>query len=142
MVTRIGGSFVYLEESQSYYCSGGPCHMSDGKEIVSTKTMVQHGTTGIGGLVGGAALLIMGGLPGLAAFIIGGAVTAIGAIVSAASKEDRVAGGIIAGAGVLTILSGVGLGFGGALLTLGGIGLIAVGAVGAFKFFKGLRSRR
>lgn len=116
--------------------------MSDGKEVVTTKSLVRHGTTGIGGILGGAGLLIMGSLPGQAAFVIGGAVTVVGAVVAAASKDDRVAGGVIAGAGALTILSGFGIGIGGALLTLGGIGLLAVGGIGAYKFFKGLRSRR
>ena len=116
--------------------------MSDNREIVPTKTLVRQGTTGVGGVVGGGALLILGSLGGPWAFIIGGIVTLAGAGVAAASKEDRLAGGVVAGAGVLTILSGLGLGVGGGLLTLGGIGLIAVGAVGLFKFFKGLRSRR
>lgn len=116
--------------------------MSDGKDIVSTKTLVRHGTTGVGGILGGAALLIMGSLPGLAAFVIGGAVAAVGGVIAAASKDDRIAGGVIAGAGALTILSGFGIGVGGALLTLGGIGLLAVGGIGAYKFFKGLRSRK
>jgi hypothetical protein len=51
-------------------------------------------------------------------------------------------GGIVAGAGVLTILAGIGWGLGGALLTIGGVGLLGLGAVGLFRFIKGLRSRR
>lgn len=116
--------------------------MSDKREIVPTKTLVRQGTTGVGGLVGGGALLILGSLGGPWAFIIGGLVTIAGAGVAAASKEDRIAGGIVAGAGALTIVSGLGLGFGGALLTLGGIGLLAVGGIGLYKFIRGLRSRR
>ena len=116
--------------------------MRNGREIVPTSTLVRQGSAGIGGLVGGAALLILGSLGGPWAFIVGGIVTAAGAVVGASSREDRLAGGIIAGAGVLTILSGVGLGIGGALLTLGGIGLLAVGGIGLFKFLRGLRSRR
>jgi hypothetical protein len=93
-------------------------------------------------VVGGAALLILGSLGGPWAWIIGGVVTLAGAGIAAASKEDRLAGGVVAGAGILTILSGIGLGIGGGLLTLGGIGLLAVGGIGLFKFIKGLRSRR
>ena len=116
--------------------------MSDSKEIVPTKALVKQGTTGVGGVAGGAALLLLGSLGGPWAWIVGGAVALAGAGIAAASKDDRIAGGVVAGAGVLTILSGIGLGIGGGLLTLGGIGLIAVGGIGLYKFFKGLRSRR
>lgn len=116
--------------------------MSDNREIVPTKTLVRQGTTGIGGVVGGGALLLLGSLGGPWAWIIGGVLAVAGLGVAAASKEDRLAGGVVAGAGVLTIVSGLGLGIGGALLTLGGIGLIAVGGVGLYRFIKGLRSRR
>ncbi|MFP4114312.1 MAG: hypothetical protein ACOC2Y_03065 [Spirochaetota bacterium] len=116
--------------------------MSDNREIVPTKTLVRQGTTGIGGVVGGGALLLLGALGGPWAFIIGGIVTLAGAGIATASKEDRLAGGVLAGAGALTILSGLGLGIGGGLLTLGGIGLIAVGGVSLYRFIKGLRSRR
>jgi hypothetical protein len=116
--------------------------MGDRREIVPTKTLVKQGTTGVGGVAGGAALLLLGSLGGPWAFIIGGLVTLAGAGVAAASKEDRLAGGIVAGAGALTILSGLGLGVGGGLLTLGGIGLLAVGGIGLYKFIRGLRSRR
>ena len=116
--------------------------MSENRDIVATKTLVRQGTTGIGGLAGGGALLLLGSLGGPWAFIVGGVLTLAGAGVAAASKEDRVAGAVVAGAGALTIVSGLGLGVGGALLTLSGIGLLAVGGIGLFKFIKGLRSRR
>lgn len=116
--------------------------MSDNREIVPTKALVRQGTTGVGGVAGGAALLILGSLGGPWAFIIGGLVTLAGAGVALASEEDRLAGGVVAGAGALTILSGIGLAIGGGLLTLGGIGLLAVGGIGLYKFIRGLRSRR
>lgn len=116
--------------------------MSDNREIVPTKALVRQGTTAVGGLAGGAALLILGSLGGPWAYIVGGLVTLGGVGVAAASKDDRLAGGVVAAAGALTILSGIGLGIGGGLLTLGGIGLLAVGAVGLYKFIRGLRSRR
>lgn len=116
--------------------------MSDNREIVPTKTLVRQGTTGVGGIVGGGALLLLGSLGGPWAWIVGGVVTVAGLGVAAASKEDRLVGGVVAGAGVLTIVSGLGLGIGGGLLTLGGIGLLAVGGVGLYRFIKGLRSRR
>ena len=116
--------------------------MSDGRDLVPTKTLVRHGTVGAGGIVGGAVLLILGSLGGPWAYILGGVVAIGGAIVAASSKEDRVAGGVVAAAGILTVLSGIGFGLGGALLSLGGIGLIAAGAVGAYRFIKGMRTRR
>ena len=116
--------------------------MSDSREIVPTKTLVKHGTTGVVGVVGGAVLLLLGGLGPVGGAIIGGILGLGGAAVAASSKEDRMVGGIVAGAGVLTILAGIGWGLGGALLTIGGVGLLGLGAVGLFRFIKGLRSRR
>lgn len=116
--------------------------MSDGRDIVPTKTLVKQGTTGVGGVVGGVALLLLGGLPGIVGIIVGGVLALGGISVAASSKEDRTVGGIVAGAGVLAILSGIGWGLGGALLTISGIGLLGLGAYGLFKFVRGLRSRR
>lgn len=116
--------------------------MSESREIVPSSSLVRHGTTGVGGVVGGALLLILGGLAGPWAWIVGSAVAVAGVVISASGREDRVTGGVVAGAGVLTILSGIGWGIGGALLTLGGVGLLAMGGVGLYKFVKGLRTRR
>lgn len=116
--------------------------MSDSREIVPTKALVRHGTTGVGGLAGGAILLLLGGLGPIGGAIIGGILGLGGAAVAFSSKEDRLVGGVVAGAGVLTILAGIGWGLGGALLTIGGIGLLGMGAVGIYRFIKGLRSRR
>jgi len=116
--------------------------MSNGNDMVPTKSLVKQGTTGVGGIVGGAVLLFLGGLPGIFGIIIGGLLALGGVGVAAASKEDRTAGGVVAAAGALTILSGIGLGIGGTLLWISGIGLLGLGAYNVFKFFRGLRSRR
>jgi hypothetical protein len=116
--------------------------MGDGRGIVPTKTLVKQGTTGVGGVVGGAALLLLGGLPGIFGIIVGGVLALGGIGVAASSKEDRKVGAIVAGAGALAVLSGIGWGFGGVLLTISGIGLLGLGAYGLFKFIRGLRSRR
>lgn len=116
--------------------------MSDNREIVPSRTLLKQGTAGVGGLVGGAVLLLLGSLGPVAGGIIGGILALGGAAVATASKEDRAAGAVVAGAGVLTILAGIGWGFGGVLLTIGGIGLLGLGAYAMFKFLKGLRSRR
>lgn len=115
--------------------------MSDGKEIVPTRSLVKEGTKGVGGIAGGAALLVLRALSGtLLGPILGGILTIGGIGVAAASKEDRVAGAVVAGAGVLTILSR--FAFGGTLMLIGGIGLLGVGGFSLYKFIKGLRSRR
>ncbi|MEE8441807.1 MAG: hypothetical protein V3S41_08810 [Spirochaetia bacterium] len=116
--------------------------MSDRREMVPTKKLVKQGTTGVGGVVGGAALLILGGLPGLFGIIVGGLLALGGFGVAASSKEDRTVAGIVGGVGVLTILSGIGLGLGGTLLWISGVGLLGLGAYNLFKFIRGLRSRR
>lgn len=114
--------------------------MSDGQEIVPTKTLVRQGTTGVGGVVGGAAILLLRAL-GPVGGIIGAILAVAGIGVAAASKEDRIAGGVVAVAGILTALSGFGV-FGGGLLLVGGIGLLLAGGYSLFKFLRGLRSRR
>ena len=116
--------------------------MSNRRQIVPTGTLVRQGSAGVGGLLGGAALLLLGSLGGPWAFIVGGVVTLAGTAIAASGRDDRVAGGIVIGAGALTILSGIGFGIGGSLLTLGGLGLLAVGGIGLYKFIRGLRSRR
>lgn len=116
--------------------------MSDGRDIVPTRTLVKQGTAGVGGVVAGAVLLLLGGLGPIGGAIIGGILALGGLGVAASSKEDRTAGGIMAGAGVLTILSGIGWGLGGTLLWISGIGLLGLGAYSLYKFIKGLRSRR
>ena len=116
--------------------------MGDGREIVPNRTLVKQGTTGVVGVVGGAVQLLLGGLGPVGGAIIGGILALGGLGVAVASKEDRTVGGIVAGAGALTILSGIGWGLGGALLTISGIGLLGLGAFGLFKFIRGLRARR
>lgn len=113
-------------------------------EIVPTKSLVKEGTKGIGSVVGGAVLLILSGLGTLPLLgpILGGIIALGGVGVAVSSKEDRIPGAIIGGAGVLTFLAGVGVGIGSTLLTIGGIGLLAVGGIGLYRFIKGLRSRR
>ncbi len=116
--------------------------MSDGREIVPTRALVKEGTKGIGGIAGGAALLILRALTGTILGPIFGGILTIGGIgVAAASKEDRVAGGVVAGVGALTVLSSF-VGFGSTLLLVGGLGLLGVGGFSLYKFIKGLRSRR
>lgn len=114
--------------------------MSDGRDIVPTKTLVKQGTAGVGGVVGGAAILLLRAL-GPVGGIIGAILAVAGIGVAAASKEDRIAGGVVAVAGTLTALSGFGI-FGSGFLLIGGVGLLLTGAYSLFKFVRGLRARR
>ncbi len=114
--------------------------MSDGRDMVPTRTLVKQGTAGVGAVVGGAAILLLRALGPIGGII--GAVLAVAGIgVAASSKEDRVAGGVVAVAGTLAALSGFGI-FGSGFLFVGGIGLLGFGAYSLYKFIKGLRSRR
>ena len=107
-------------------------------DIVPRKEVNKEGVRAVGGLVGGGVLMLLAG--GNVFGIVGGAIfAAIGAGI-AVSKQDRLVGGILAGAGALGILNGA-LGFGGGWLLLGGAGLIGYGAYSAYQFFRKLKTR-
>ncbi len=108
-------------------------------DIVPRKEIERDGVRGFGGVAAGAALLILSGLGQVLGLVAGGALTAVGLGI-AASRGDRAAGGMLAGAGILTILSKA-LGFGGGLLSIGGIGLLAYGGYSLFNFFRKLKAR-
>ncbi len=108
-------------------------------DIVPRKEVERDGIRGFGGLAGGAGLLVLSSLGMIPGLIVGGALTLVGLGV-AGSKRDRVAGGVAAAAGILTLLSKV-LGFGGGFLLVGGIGLLAFGGYSLYNFFKKLKSR-
>lgn len=120
-------------------------------DLVPRKTLVKQGGLAIGGLGGGIALLVLNSVLGIPGLIIGGVVTLIGLAIGS-SKDDRTAGTIATGAGILTgvhalsafkipILSALAGGLGGALLTISGIGLLVMGGLNLFKFVKNYRNR-
>ena len=108
-------------------------------EIVPREEVSKEGVRAIGGLVGGTILLLLsfGGIFG----IVGGAVLAAAGAGIAVSKQERLVGGILGGAGVLGILNGAFSGFGGGWLVLGSAGLIGYGAYSAYQFFRKLKTR-
>lgn len=121
--------------------------MSDEKGIVPRKALVKSGTAGFGGVAGGGFLLALGASTGpfgvIAGAIVGALLTLGGGAIALSDKDDRVAGGVVAGVGVFTLLGKLlGWGFANGILIAGGIGLLGFGAWRLFKFFKGLRSRR
>ncbi len=111
-------------------------------DLVPRKTVVKQGGLALGGLAGGIALLALHAIAGVPALIVGGIVAVIGLAVSG-SREDRAAGMITLGAGILTaarILPLIG-GLAGTLLTISGIGLLVMGGINLYKFIKNYRQR-
>ncbi len=112
-------------------------------DLVPRKELVKQGMMGIGGIVGGGILLLLTGISGPAGWIVGGLLTIVGLGVSA-SRDDRAAGVVILGAGVLTLVSALPLGIGDTaswLIWAGGIGLIIAGGYSIIKFIINLKKR-
>ena len=112
-------------------------------DLVPRKVLVKQGMMGVGGIVGGGILLFLAGLSGPAGWIVGGLLTLVGLGVST-SHDDRAAGVVILGAGILTLVSALIPGIGpsaGWLMRLGGIGLIVAGGYSIVKFIINLKKR-
>jgi hypothetical protein len=118
--------------------------MNDIEPYVSSSALSKQGITAIGGIVCGAALLILGGL-GTIAGIVAGAAVGIFGLSTLASKDptDRKPGAIIAGAGALTIVSKIPLlgALAKPILGVGALALLGIGIWNGIKFLKGLKSR-
>ena len=115
-------------------------------DIIPRKELTKQGTQGVSAIAGGTILLILRGLAtgaGPFGWIVGGLLT-LGGLAFMRSKEDRTAGGIVAGAGVLTLLSRIGIfpGISSFLMLIGGLGLLGVGGYSLYKFIVNLRKRR
>jgi len=118
-------------------------------DIVPRNQLVKQGVQGIAGIGGGVGLLILRAItnigdvvfsvPGL---VVGGVVTIAGLVITS-SPEDRNAGMITIGAGALTLAASLPLvgGIAKVFMWIGGIGLIAAGAVSLFRFLRNLRRR-
>jgi hypothetical protein len=109
-----------------------------------TNVLAKQGMTAIGGIVGGAALMIMRVLPpfmGIIAGVIVG-VVGIGGILSK-DPDDRKPGMLAAAAGALSILARIGIirPLAGTLLGISALGLLVVGVWNGIKFIKGLKGR-
>ena len=117
-------------------------------EIPSTSSLSKLGVSAVGYTAAGIFLLILNLVTQsfLPAFIIGGLVLLFG-IGSYKSKDltDKKAGIVLIAAGALTILSKIPIpfiqGLSGVILTIGAIGLLAVGIINGVKFFRGLKKR-
>ena len=108
-------------------------------DIVPRETLSKQGVAGLTAVAGGVGLLVMAA-SGVLGFVIGGLLT-IGGLAVGLRKEDRRPGLVVAGAGVLGILSAAIGGFPGFILGLAGAGLIAYGGLSIYRFIRGLKSR-
>ena len=117
-------------------------------EIPSTSSLSKLGITAIGYSAGGIFLFLLQAISrwrGLG--LVVGAIVCIVGITSLLSKDpdDKKAGVVIAGAGALTVLSKSGIplitAVSGTLLSIGALGLLALGIWKGIKFFIGLKKR-
>jgi Fe2+ transport system protein FeoA len=117
-------------------------------EIPSASKLTKLGITAIGYTAGGVFLFLLNiaaRLRGLG-LVIGGVVCVVG-IASLLSKDpaDRKAGVVITAAGALAVLSRTNIpvitAISGTLLSIGAIGLLALGIWNGIKFFIGLKKR-
>ena len=117
-------------------------------EIPSTSNLSKLGITAIGYAAGGVFLLLLQAVArfrslGLAV----GALVCVVGIFSLLSKDpaDKKPGAVIAAAGVLTVLSKSGIpaltSISGTLLSIGALGLLAMGIWNGIKFLIGLKKR-
>ena len=114
----------------------------------TTSNLAKLGLTAVGCTAGGIFLFI---LQAIARFrvlgLIVGAVICVLGIISLKSKDpaDTKAGAVITVAGVLTVLSKTGIPLikaaAGTLLSIGAVGLLAMGIWNGIKFFIGLKKR-
>ena len=117
-------------------------------EIPSTSSLSKLGVSAVGYTAAGIFLLLLNLVTQsfVPALIIGGVVLFFG-IGSFRSKDltEKKAGVILTAAGALTILSKIPIpiikGLSGVLLTIGAIGLLAIGIINGVKFFSGLKKR-
>ena len=113
----------------------------------STKVLAKQGIAAVGGIIGGAGLLLMGSLPPVGGILLGAltGVLGIGALLSK-DPEEKKPGAVLTAAGCLAILSRLSIPvikpLAGAFLGLGALGFFAMGIWKGIKFFKGLKQRR
>ena len=112
-------------------------------DLVPRKELTKQGVQGVGGVGGGILLLVLSA-GGIGAAIVGGLIAIAGLAMSRSKdREDRVPGYVVTAAGalgVLSIIPGLG-GVAGTLLTISGIGLLALGGWKLIKFIMNLRKR-
>jgi len=118
------------------------------EDIPSTSSLSKMGITAIGYTAGGIFLFLLQAFARLRGLgLVAGVVVSVVGIASLLSKDpaDRKPGAVITAAGVLTILSKIGIpmitAVSGTLLGIGAFGLLALGIWNGIKFFIGLKKR-
>ena len=111
-------------------------------DLVPRETLVKQGMQGFGALGGGVGLLLLKGLSGIpiVGLVVAGVVTLVG-LAMGISREDRAAGLVAVGAGILTGLAAFFGPLGGLLMSFAGWGLIAGAGYKLFTFWRNLRKR-
>jgi hypothetical protein len=111
-------------------------------DLVPRKDLVKNGSKGIGGIVGGALILILNAFGPIASLIVGGILGVTGLGMSR-NKEEKTTGMLVAAAGALTAFTAIPKigGLGTALLVISGVGLILMGGWNLIKFIRGYRKR-
>jgi hypothetical protein len=114
----------------------------------STSELAKQGITAIACTAGGVFLFVLQAVSRFRVLgLVAGAVVCVAGIASLLSKDsaDRKAGAVITAAGALTILSKTGIPLiktaAGTLLSIGAVGLLALGIWNGIKFFIGLKKR-
>ncbi|MDR3115032.1 MAG: hypothetical protein LBU25_05870 [Treponema sp.] len=113
----------------------------------STNALAKQGIAAVGGIIGGAGLLLMSSLPPIGGILLGAlaGILGIGALLSK-DQEERKPGAFLTAAGCLAIVSRLSIPvikpLAGAFLGLGALGFLAMGIWKGIKFFQGLKRRR
>ncbi len=124
-------------------------------DLVPREELVKQGMRGLGGLAGGAGLFVLrlfthgteitlplGLKISLTGLIVGGVVTLVGLAIGS-SREDRRAGLVVTAAGLLTLACSLPLvrPIGVTLMGIGIFGMLAIGVFNLIKFLRNLRRR-
>ncbi len=112
-------------------------------DMVPRKQLVNQGSKGLGGIVGGTVLLVLTSITApIPSLIVGGIIGLVGLAMSR-SKDDRKAGLVVAAAGVLTAITAIPAigGLAGWFLGVSGVGLLIMGGWNLIKFIRGYRKR-
>jgi hypothetical protein len=123
--------------------------LEDRRGPVPARVLEKRGVAAIANMAGGILLFVLGlvGSRFPIAGMILGILTAIAGCAALSSKDsgDRKPGAILTAGGILAILSRAGAQFfrplAGTLLSIGAVGLMALGIWNGIQFIRGLKSR-
>lgn len=111
----------------------------------SPREIRRAGVTGVASLAGGFALMVLNSMAtGFFGLIIGAVVAGAGYFLSRKSDAtDRTTGMMAMAAGALAMISVIPFlgGIAHFILGFAGLGLVIMGGINVYKFFKGLKSR-